>query len=116
MACALWHRKAHDLSEVRKHEHTPVRRGQGTESRRWRLAYWQRTVRPGQGTRRPRKRTEGKIMSVNLDDVDFGSSKCVCPKCGNEIPHARRGIPCSQVKCPKCGTLMIGRKCRKEES
>jgi predicted RNA-binding Zn-ribbon protein involved in translation (DUF1610 family) len=80
------------------------------------LASRQRAIRHGQGTRGPRKRTEGRTMSVNLDDVDFGSSKCVCPKCGNEIPHARRGIPCSQVKCPKCGTLMIGRKCRGEES
>jgi predicted RNA-binding Zn-ribbon protein involved in translation (DUF1610 family) len=80
------------------------------------LASRQRAIRHGQGTRGPRKRTEGRTMSVDLDDVDFGSSKCVCPKCGNEITHARRGIPCSQVKCPKCGTLMIGRKCRKEES
>jgi predicted amidophosphoribosyltransferase len=50
-------------------------------------------------------------MTVNLDDVDFGSSKCICPKCGEEVPHAKRGVPCSQVNCPKCGTPMTGRKC-----
>ena len=50
-------------------------------------------------------------MKANLDDVDFGSSMCICPKCGKEIRHAKRGVPCSQVKCPKCGTVMRGRKC-----
>ncbi|MGC8979552.1 DUF134 domain-containing protein [Caldisericum sp.] len=38
-----------------------------------------------------------------------GASVCVCPKCGNEQPHAR-GIPCTQVKCSKCGTAMIGKQ------
>jgi predicted amidophosphoribosyltransferase len=31
--------------------------------------------------------------------------ECVCPKCGNKIPH-QRGIPCYQHKCPNCGTPM----------
>ena len=30
---------------------------------------------------------------------------CKCPKCGHEQEHVR-GQPCSQVKCPKCETLM----------
>jgi RNA polymerase-binding transcription factor DksA len=50
-------------------------------------------------------------MTLNLDDVDFGSSGCICPKCGKEIPHARRGVPCSKTKCPDCGSTMKGRKC-----
>jgi len=31
---------------------------------------------------------------------------CVCPKCKHTVPH-QVGIPCYQMKCPKCGTLMV---------
>jgi hypothetical protein len=30
---------------------------------------------------------------------------CVCTKCGHTVPH-KRGNPCNQMKCPKCGTIM----------
>jgi len=30
---------------------------------------------------------------------------CVCPKCKYRIKH-ERGIPCSTIKCPKCGSQM----------
>lgn len=30
---------------------------------------------------------------------------CVCPKCGHKVAH-QAGVPCVQVKCPKCGTAM----------
>ncbi|MBN2111715.1 DUF134 domain-containing protein [Candidatus Woesearchaeota archaeon] len=30
---------------------------------------------------------------------------CICPKCGYEQAHAR-GAPCTQIKCPKCGSMM----------
>lgn len=30
---------------------------------------------------------------------------CVCPDCGHREKH-RRGIPCSDMKCPKCGASM----------
>ena len=39
-----------------------------------------------------------------------GSDICTCPKCGHSETHPR-GIPCNQVKCPKCGTLMTGEFC-----
>ena len=30
---------------------------------------------------------------------------CVCPDCGNKIPHDR-GKPCFDIKCPACGRYM----------
>lgn len=39
-----------------------------------------------------------------------GSSRCTCPKCGYSEPH-KRGIPCSDRRCPKCGTPMVGERC-----
>ncbi len=30
---------------------------------------------------------------------------CVCPACGEKTAH-QRGIPCYEMKCPKCGTAM----------
>jgi hypothetical protein len=30
---------------------------------------------------------------------------CVCPKCGHHEPH-KRGEPCNQKTCPKCGTKL----------
>ena len=31
---------------------------------------------------------------------------CVCAKCGTKQAH-QQGIPCTQLKCPKCGATMI---------
>lgn len=39
---------------------------------------------------------------------DGGASRCVCPECGAEVSH-EKGIPCSNKKCPKCGTQMVGK-------
>jgi hypothetical protein len=30
---------------------------------------------------------------------------CVCPSCGHRVPH-KRGTPCTQLSCSKCGTRM----------
>ncbi|MEA3357034.1 MAG: hypothetical protein U9Q67_01220 [Patescibacteria group bacterium] len=40
-----------------------------------------------------------------------GTAECTCPKCGHKEPH-KRGIPCTEVKCPKCGTPMKGEFCK----
>jgi len=33
---------------------------------------------------------------------------CICtnPECKNEVSH-KAGVPCYQMKCPKCGSPMI---------
>lgn len=31
---------------------------------------------------------------------------CICPNCGHREPH-QQCVPCTQVKCPQCGTGMI---------
>ena len=41
----------------------------------------------------------------------LGSNFCTCPKCGHQEPHNQRGVPCVQIKCPKCETLMKGEFC-----
>jgi predicted RNA-binding Zn-ribbon protein involved in translation (DUF1610 family) len=30
---------------------------------------------------------------------------CVCPTCGLKLAH-KLGVPCYQMKCPKCGEMM----------
>jgi len=30
---------------------------------------------------------------------------CICKKCGYKVKH-KRGVPCSTIKCPKCGSLL----------
>lgn len=30
---------------------------------------------------------------------------CVCAGCGNRVAH-QRGVPCNQMKCPKCGAVL----------
>lgn len=31
--------------------------------------------------------------------------ECICPNCGHRVPH-QLGVPCYEVKCPKCGAVM----------
>jgi NAD-dependent SIR2 family protein deacetylase len=31
---------------------------------------------------------------------------CVCVQCGVRVPH-RRGVPCLDERCPKCGRALL---------
>ena len=31
---------------------------------------------------------------------------CICPKCGEKLPH-RRGIRCQEERCPACGAKLL---------
>ncbi len=53
----------------------------------------------------------GKRLGMGRGFGSIGTNECVCPKCGEKIPH-KRGIPCSQILCPKCKTPMAGEYCR----
>ena len=35
-----------------------------------------------------------------------GGGNCVCPSCGTKVPH-QIGVPCYNMKCPKCQTGMV---------
>jgi len=36
-----------------------------------------------------------------------GFTVCRCPACGYEEEHDRN-VPCNRMRCPKCGTYMVG--------
>lgn len=45
-------------------------------------------------------------MSVQRKhDIGTGGT-CICPKCGEKVPH-RDGIPCQEEICPGCKAKML---------
>jgi NAD-dependent SIR2 family protein deacetylase len=49
-------------------------------------------------------------MRRGLRKRQMGTKVCECPKCGHKV-DSQRGIPCTEQKCPKCGTTMRGQGC-----
>jgi len=48
----------------------------------------------------------GGGMGRNRTNLGLGpSGNCVCPSCGATAPH-KRGVPCYDMTCPKCGAKM----------
>ena len=58
----------------------------------------------GDGTGPPSGRGQGRRRMGGPFAAGPGGS-CVCPKCGHKVEH-QAGVPCKQVKCPKCGAAM----------
>ena len=54
------------------------------------------------GGRRLRRRRSGRGGG---GPAPATGGDCVCPRCGHGEPH-ERGVPCSQVTCPKCAARM----------
>ncbi len=49
----------------------------------------------------------GTIMTTEHSSQGLGSGgRCICIKCNEKISH-RRGIPCKDETCPKCGAKMV---------
>jgi len=48
----------------------------------------------------------GKGARAGMGRGMGASGDCVCSKCGKTTPHTA-GTPCSQIKCPNCGSFMI---------
>jgi predicted DNA-binding protein (UPF0251 family) len=55
----------------------------------------------GVGRGRGRGRMGGPYAAGPL-----GTCVCTNPECKKAVPH-RAGVPCYQVKCPKCGSPMV---------
>ncbi len=56
-------------------------------------------VKPGAGA--------GRGQGMGRRRVGSGpAGECVCPSCGARATH-QPGVPCTTVKCPKCGTMMV---------
>jgi hypothetical protein len=60
----------------------------------------------GPGTGRGQGRGRGKMTPGQFASGAGPGGQCICPSCGTVAPH-EPGVPCTQIKCPKCGSSMI---------
>jgi hypothetical protein len=60
--------------------------------------------------KRPRRGNRGKGRARNRQGLS-GTKECICPNCDHKL-DSKRGVPCTDVKCPKCGTPMKGKFCK----
>jgi cation diffusion facilitator family transporter len=65
-------------------------------------AFYKPTFGRGFGWQR-RAKFKGKIINATGEGL---GRFCVCPNCGYKIKH-QAGVPCSTLRCPKCGTTLV---------
>lgn len=61
---------------------------------------------PVRGFFRGLGRRPGRPINRRTNDT----KECVCPNCGHKEAQTR-GIPCTERKCPECGTPLRGAYC-----
>lgn len=59
----------------------------------------------GPGTGRGMGKGQGGSPGRGGDFSAGPGGYCVCPNCGERVPHQVR-TPCNGQRCPKCGTAM----------
>jgi len=64
----------------------------------------------GQGPIRDFFRGLGRRAGRPINRRANATKECVCPKCGHKEAQTR-GIPCTERKCPECGTPLRGAYC-----
>ncbi|NLI81593.1 MAG: hypothetical protein GX443_07890 [Deltaproteobacteria bacterium] len=60
----------------------------------------------GRGRGQGQGQGKGQGRGARMGGAGIGpGGLCVCSRCGTTVPH-ERGIPCTQMKCPKCGASL----------
>ena len=60
----------------------------------------------GQGPGTGRGRGRGNMAPGQFAGGAGPGGQCVCPSCGTVTDH-KASIPCTEIKCPQCGSMMI---------
>ena len=71
---------------------------------KWLYVHYEERCMPGMGSGRGMGKGGGQGRN---NGGAFGRGGfCVCAECGAKTTH-RQGMPCTSVKCPDCGHVMI---------
>ncbi|RJR39606.1 MAG: hypothetical protein C4567_11880 [Deltaproteobacteria bacterium] len=72
--------------------------------RRYRSGWIEGKGLPCRGQERIGSRGGNTSLNEPVQGLGPGGA-CQCPACGSSIPH-EQGIPCAQIKCPRCHQIM----------